>query len=227
MSSQEMKGVGRWGEGGGGGGQWGRIYTDLWWCLTCHNYFSDSSPISLTFSLFTPLPGSFALLQIRRYYVPPIHGYYVSPMLKQNVLDNTVPLLCSKAMEFSPFRHPPHSILPCLQNCVKISPLQTIPQQAISNSVFFFSLILPPPPPPPPCYIPSVHHCVCLCACMRTCACVRVCVCVCVCMCVYVCVYVCVCMCVCVCMRVCVCVCVCVCMYLCVCLKKNNLRGGD
>ena len=44
------------------------------------------------------------------------------------------------------------SVIPCLQNCIKNSPLQTIPQQVISKSVFF-----------PPHYIPSVHPCVCRC----------------------------------------------------------------
>ena len=38
-------------------------------------------------------------------------------------------LLCSKAVEFSPFWHPSHLILPCLQNCMKNSPLQTVPQK--------------------------------------------------------------------------------------------------
>ena len=46
-------------------------------------------------------------------------------------------LLCSKAMEFSPFWHPPQSDLSCLRNCIKITPAQTIPQQLISSSVFF------------------------------------------------------------------------------------------
>ena len=40
-------------------------------------------------------------------------------------------------MELSPFWHPSHSILPCLHNCVKNSPLQTIPQEVISNFVIF------------------------------------------------------------------------------------------
>ena len=42
-------------------------------------------------------------------------------------------------MEFSLFWHPSHSILPCLQNCVKNSPLHLIPQEVISNSVFLIA----------------------------------------------------------------------------------------
>ena len=39
-------------------------------------------PISLTFSLCTPLPGSFVLLQT--------HGHFVSPLLEQKSLANAV-----------------------------------------------------------------------------------------------------------------------------------------
>ena len=39
-------------------------------------------PISLTFSLCTPLPGNFVLLQT--------HGYFVSPMTEQKPLGNVV-----------------------------------------------------------------------------------------------------------------------------------------
>ena len=38
-------------------------------------------------------------------------------------------VLCFKATEFSLFWNPSHSVLPCLQNCIKNSPLQTVPQQ--------------------------------------------------------------------------------------------------
>ena len=66
-------------------------------------------PISLTFSLCTPLPNSFVLLQT--------HGYFVSPVLeKRRVFANAVSPTSSKAMEFAPFWHPSHSLLQCLQN---------------------------------------------------------------------------------------------------------------
>ena len=58
-------------------------------------------PISLTFSLCTPLPGSCVLLQT--------NGHFVSPMLEQNPLANTVSPTCScfssvlLAMEFAPY----------------------------------------------------------------------------------------------------------------------------
>ena len=46
----------------------------------CHNFFSDSSPAY--FSDFSPLPGSFTLLQT--------HRYFISPMLEQKPLANAV-----------------------------------------------------------------------------------------------------------------------------------------
>ena len=49
-------------------------------------------------------------------------------------------------MDFSPFWHPSHSLLPCLQNCTEYSLLQTV-TQLISNSAFFLLSCLPPPPP--------------------------------------------------------------------------------
>ena len=102
--------------------------------------------------------------------------------------------LCSPFVSvcFSP-RHFPSNIrhiqsFTCLQNCVKNSPLQTIPQQIISNSVCVLV----------PRYIPSVRTRVCVSVlrgrgCMRACVCVRACVRVRACVCVYVCVCVCVC----------------------------------
>ena len=41
------------------------------------------------------------------------------PHVRTMPLDNAVLLLCSKAMEFAPFCHPSHLILPCIQNCIK------------------------------------------------------------------------------------------------------------
>ena len=107
------------------------------------------------------------------------HGYFVPPMSKQkNLWPTQFLLLCSETMKFAPFGHPSHSVLSRLQNCVKNSPLQTIPQ-VIANVVFL--LAHPPPAPSPlpsftPSYIPSVLPCVCVCACVRARARVRVCV---------------------------------------------------
>ena len=71
---------------------------------------------------------------------------------------------CSNAMEFSPFWHPSHSVLPSLHNCIKDSPLQTISQQLTSNCVFF--LLHPHLLPSSPLYS--------LCALARVRVCVRV-----------------------------------------------------
>ena len=58
------------------------------------------------------------------------------------------------------FWHPPHPFLSSLQNCVKNSPQQTIPQ-VISNSVLLLAS---------PIYPPSLYSfCVCMCACVCVC----------------------------------------------------------
>ena len=110
------------------------------WTTNCQLSVTTSSPthllpISLTFSLCTPLPVSFVLLRT--------HGHFVSPTSEQKHLasavfptvlqSNGIPSLLT-SVTFN---------LPSLQNCVKNSPLQIIPQQVISNSVF-----LPVPLPP-------------------------------------------------------------------------------
>ena len=117
-------------------------------------------PIPLT-SLCTLHPGSFVLLQT--------HRYFISPMSEQKTFGQRCFSYCAPKQWNS---------LPCLQNGVKNSPLQTIPQ-VISNSVFLLaSPTYPPSPlvtflllshPPPPL-------CVCVCVCVRARA--RVCVCV-------------------------------------------------
>ena len=92
-------------------------------------------PVSMTFSLCTPLPGnSFFRTHTDNSY-PPCYNKNLGP--------TPFPLLCSRAMELSlslltSFTF--HSPMP--SNCVKNSPLQTIPEQMISNSVFLFA---PPP----------------------------------------------------------------------------------
>ena len=61
--------------------------------------------------------------------------------------------------------------LPCLQNCVKNSPLQTIRHQSILSSVFLFAF----PPPPPLKYFPLLlitFFCVSVCVHMHMCVCV-------------------------------------------------------
>ena len=83
-------------------------------------------------------------------------------------------VLCSQAMEFAPFRRPSHSVLSCLQNCAKNSPIQTIPLQVISNYVFSSQHTLTLPSFTPS-YIPSVRPCVCVCVCVCVCARARAC----------------------------------------------------
>ena len=55
--------------------------------------------------------------------------------------------LWSKAMEFAPVWHLIHSVLSHLQNFIKNPPLQTVPQQAISNSAFLLASTVYPPSP--------------------------------------------------------------------------------
>ena len=60
-------------------------------------------------------------------------------------------------MEFTPFWRQSHSILPCLQNSVKNSPMQTIPQHVFQINFCLFTL--PPPPlPPTPAHIHYDDH---------------------------------------------------------------------
>ena len=70
---------------------------------------------------------------------PKLHRYCVSTMLKQKPLTLFL-LLCSKEMEFSPFWHPSHSVLPRLQ-----SALNTHLYKQYHDKSFHFG---PPPPPP-------------------------------------------------------------------------------
>ena len=78
----------------------------------CHNFFWLIPCISpLTFSLCVHLPRSFIL--------PQTHGHFASSMLKLNLWPTLFLLLCSEAVEFSPFPHLSHSVLPCLQTCIK------------------------------------------------------------------------------------------------------------
>ena len=49
---------------------------------------------------------------------------HILPMLEQTFWPTLFHLLCSKAAEFDPS----HPVLPCLQNCITNSLLQTIPQ---------------------------------------------------------------------------------------------------
>ena len=82
------------------------------------------------------------------------------PQVKTKTLGQ---LLCSKAVEFTPFRQPSHShsILSCLQNYVKNSPPQTI-SQVISDSVFLLASPIYPPSPLVT-FLLCAHVCVCVC----------------------------------------------------------------
>ena len=88
-------------------------------------YLSQLLP--LTFSPCTPLPGSFILLQT--------HRHFESLILNLKPLANTLSLLCSSAMEFSPFWLLSHSILPCLKNCIK-QLISTITNTTLLSSSF-------------------------------------------------------------------------------------------
>ena len=129
--------------------------------LSVTNYsLTHLLPVPLTFSRCTLHPGSFVLLQT--------HRYFVSPISEQKTFDQRCFSYCAPKQWNS---------LPCLQNGVKNSPLQTIPQ-VISNSVFLLASPTYPPSPlvtfllsltPPP----SVCVCVCVCARARVCVCVK------------------------------------------------------
>ena len=97
---------------------------------------------------------------------PKLHRYCVSTMLKQKPLTLFF-LLCSKEMEFSPFWHPSHSVLPRLQ-----SALNTQLYKQYHDKSFHFG------PPPPTTFLLStcvwwgeggcgggwaMHACVCVC----------------------------------------------------------------
>ena len=73
-----------------------------------------------------------------------------SPMLKQKTANPF--LLHSKAMEFSPFWHTSHLVLPCFQNCTENSLLPQEVIQIVSPSL-------------PPCYNPRPHVRACVCVC--------------------------------------------------------------
>ena len=119
-------------------------------------------PISQSFSLCTPFPGSFFLLLT--------HGYFISPVFEQNPLAMGQTLflfLCMKAIGLSPFWHPSYSILQCFENSVKNSPLQTILQRVIKNLVFFLLQTFQPS------LTPIIFlGCLCVHACLYACACV-------------------------------------------------------
>ena len=142
---------------------------------------------SLTFSLCTPLPGSFVLLLT--------HGYSVSPMLEQTLLASAVPptVLQSKG------------ILSLLTSVTFNPPMPSKLHKELASrnnttSDFRFCLLTCPPAPPPPhlppppyphSYFLTVLLCTCVCVCVFMCVCVSKCVsgvcvwcvCVCVCMC--------------------------------------------
>ena len=99
----------------------------------CHSFFSDSSSAYLSdlFTVYTPSRQLCSSADTRTFCIPHIKSKTFGQC--------SLLLLWSTAMEFSPFWHPIHSVFPCLQNSNKDSPLQTILQQLISDSVFFLS----------------------------------------------------------------------------------------
>ena len=130
----------------------------------CHNFSWLIPCISpLTFSLCVHLPHSLVL--------PQTHGHFASSMLKLNLWPTL--LLCSEAVEFSPFPHLSHSVLPCFKPALK-TPLQSIPQptfQTLSSS------FCPPPhpTPPPSLLLSSMLHFSCALQHVYACMCVRMC----------------------------------------------------
>ena len=78
----------------------------------CHRLFSDSSPACFS-ELFTVYILSTQLRSSADTHILPI------PHITTKTFGDSCFSYC--AMEFAPFSHPSHSILPCLQNCVKNS----------------------------------------------------------------------------------------------------------
>ena len=140
----------------------------------CHSFFSDSSLAYLSESDHLTV----YLFQAAHSSVDT--QILLTPNMKSKTLWPTLfllVLLCSKAMEFSPFWHLPQSLLKHLENCVNLKAhlykqYDSIPKQLISNCLLSS--------PAHPSEIPSV--CLCVHACTHTCVCVCVCVCMCVCL---------------------------------------------
>ena len=76
-------------------------------------------------------------------------------------------LLCSKAVEFSPFWHTSHSVLPCLQNCVRNSPPQYNQYYNRWFQILSSSFCAPHRHPQPPSH--SLLHSACTCLCVHRC----------------------------------------------------------
>ena len=132
--------------------------TNCWLSVTASS-LTHFFPISLT-SQCTCLPGSFVLLQA--------HWYFESFMLEQTPLANTVSptvlqsnRICSLMTSITVF--------PCLQNCVKNSPLNnTNTKQYHNNSKFHLFTCLPPPRYPPSLLTFLLCACVYVRACVKT-----------------------------------------------------------
>ena len=139
----------------------------------CHNFFDSHLPISLNFSLCTPLAGSFIFLQT--------HEYFVSPLLKQKPLGNAVFLTVLHSNGILPCWHLSHSTSHALKTVLKTNLyLYTRPKWfEFLYSSFCTALF------PLPLHSFSIYMCVCVCmrACVHACvrayvhACVHVCAC--------------------------------------------------
>ena len=112
-------------------------------------------PVSLIFSLCTPLPGSFVLLQI--------HKYFVCPILEQNVWPPLFLLVCSAPKWWNSL---PSDTCHIQSSCAfKTEKLTWATNNTWTSDFEFCLLTCPPhptptptmpPPPPTPFYAPSL-----------------------------------------------------------------------
>ena len=107
-------------------------------------------PVSLIFSLCTPLPGSFVLLQI--------HKYFVCPILEQNVWPPLFLLGCSAPKWWNSL---PSDTCHVQSSCAFKTEKLTWATNNTWTSDFEFCLLTCPPPPPLPCPPPPTHPLLC------------------------------------------------------------------
>ena len=92
-----------------------------------------------------PLPNTCSLTMLQSNGTFAQHFFSDHAPKQWNLCPTLFLLPCSKAVEFSLFWHPTHSILPCLQNCIKNSSYTQYHKWFKIPSSYF----CPPPPPPP------------------------------------------------------------------------------
>ena len=111
------------------------------------NIFKEWSILKLDFFFFAKLKHA---LYIFVFWFPACPGE-----VRANLWPTFFLVLYSKGIELSPFCHPSQSVLTCLQNCIKNSPLY--------NTTSDFRLCLLPfaPSPLPITFLLCVHACVC------------------------------------------------------------------